>query len=175
MTSTEIIHLLINFYFKKSKFVIPNLYLFDWESDFLLQRPSGYFEEFEVKTSRSDFKADFKKYEKHEVLETGFHTKKLIKKAKETIFKNIRPLAKPRPNKFWYVCEKGLIKIEDIPSYCGLIWIDGREIIVIKPAPLLHKEKYNFDHHLLFKFYFRMIDQMGTIKKLKAQCNKHQR
>lgn len=42
------------------------------ESDFLLKTKSGYWYEAEIKISFSDFKADFKKKEKHQILENGF-------------------------------------------------------------------------------------------------------
>lgn len=43
------------------QYVMENLYVFDWESDFLLKTKSGYWYEAEIKISLSDFKADFKK------------------------------------------------------------------------------------------------------------------
>ena len=47
------------------QYVMENLYVFEWESDFLLKTKSGYWYEAEIKISLSDFKADFKKKEKH--------------------------------------------------------------------------------------------------------------
>ena len=52
------------------KYVIENLYVFNWESDKLIETRSGLFYEFEIKVSRADFKNDFKnKKDKHAILE----------------------------------------------------------------------------------------------------------
>lgn len=50
--------------FRDNKYVLENSYIFNWECDFFYQTSTGYYVEIEVKVSRSDFKADFKK-EKH--------------------------------------------------------------------------------------------------------------
>lgn len=47
--------------FRSHRFRFTNVYFFENESDFLSFLPSGYCYEFEIKISRSDFKADFKK------------------------------------------------------------------------------------------------------------------
>lgn len=52
--------------FYSHKFKFTNTYFFKNESDFLSFLPNGYCYECEIKISRSDFKADFKK-EKHSV------------------------------------------------------------------------------------------------------------
>ena len=49
------------------QYVMENLYVFEWESDFLLKTKSGYWYEAEIKISLSDFKADFEKKEKHQL------------------------------------------------------------------------------------------------------------
>lgn len=52
--------------FYSHKFKFTNTYFFNNESDFLSFLPNGYCYECEIKISRSDFKADFKK-EKHTI------------------------------------------------------------------------------------------------------------
>ncbi len=47
--------------YRSHKYRFANTYFFENESDFLTYNNSGYFYEFEVKISRSDFLADFKK------------------------------------------------------------------------------------------------------------------
>ena len=49
--------------------MLENTYIFRWESDFFAISKSGLVHEIEVKISRSDFKADFKKVKKHQELE----------------------------------------------------------------------------------------------------------
>jgi len=100
-----------------------------------------YTYEFEIKRSRSDFKADFKKTYKHYKLQNKLHTKnynKWIKGKKTDIIERSIQI----PNRFYYVCEEGLIKLDEIPKYAGLIYIKNkRDYVEIKNAPLLHREK----------------------------------
>ena len=51
------------------KYVLENLYVFSWESDKLIETRSGLIYEFEIKVSKADFKNDFKKKDKHVILE----------------------------------------------------------------------------------------------------------
>lgn len=55
--------------FIDNKYVLENSYIFDWESDFFYMTTSGYFVELEVKVSKSDFFADFKKVRKHKIID----------------------------------------------------------------------------------------------------------
>lgn len=54
--------------FDTHKYILENSYVYDWESDFFSVTSSGYAIEVETKLSLSDFKADFKKENKHKVL-----------------------------------------------------------------------------------------------------------
>jgi hypothetical protein len=97
------------------------------EADFISVRRSNYVEEFEIKMSRSDFLADFKKIEKHECL------------------KNKLAVC----NYFSYVCPEEIIQVKEVPSYAGLIWVKKRTgryakslvLNVKKPPPKLHSRK----------------------------------
>lgn len=54
------------------QYIIENLYVFNWESDFLVKTRSGYWYEAECKITLADFKNDFAhKWQKHELLATG--------------------------------------------------------------------------------------------------------
>ena len=54
------------------KYIVENLYVFEWESDMLIKTRSGYLYEVECKISLADFKNDFThKRQKHELLKTG--------------------------------------------------------------------------------------------------------
>jgi hypothetical protein len=96
--------------------------------------------EYEIKVSRSDFKADFKKTFKHRLMQGEKALEDCYWKRWE-IYKN------HRPNHFYYVVPEGLIKVEEIPSYAGLIYIkydnsfSGYDVTTIKNAPKIHKEK----------------------------------
>lgn len=102
------------------------------ECDVLRITTSNIVYEYEIKNSRSDFKADFKKTYKHDRLSGRVDVDK----------KNIRYSGHPaRPNHFYYVCLEGLIKESEIPSYAGLIYIVDDNIRVVKKAPKLHSFK----------------------------------
>ena len=136
-----------------TRYFLNNLYIFSktWESDFLSLTKSGYFYEGEVKVSRNDFKADFKKENKHLILENTF-----INKTPEN-----EVLC---PHYFFYAVPEGLITKDEIPEYAGLIYMTNVYPFYkwIKQAPLLHKSKYS-DNIFNFqdKFYYNMISWKG--------------
>ena len=143
------------------QYVMENLYVFEWESDFLLKTKSGYWYEAEIKISLSDFKADFKKKEKHQILENGFKIWKSWKYnplTKEKIEYN-KEVKTKRPNYFtyavpWYLEEQ--VK-PLLPKYAGLLVLDENGYILresVKP-PKLHSEKYSDESlNLTEKFYY---------------------
>jgi hypothetical protein len=109
------------------------------ECDVLGITKAGYLVEFEIKRSRSDFRADFKKKHKHECLKEGKGVKRGRGRNKGRIwFKTT--------NRFYYICEDGLIKKSEVPKYAGLMYITkGGTVKTIKTAPLLHKQKATAD------------------------------
>lgn len=138
-------------YLSSPKYIMENLYVFDWESDLLLYTNSGYFYEFEVKISLQDFKKDFSKKKKHQILETGFVDVESIKRG-ET---KIEQVAKKRPNYFLYAVPHYLVdKVTGlVPEHAGLISIkEGWGLKVEKKPKKLHSEK--LDLNLQDKFYY---------------------
>lgn len=115
--------------------IIPNFYYGIYEMDvFHMINPSRLINEYEIKTSRADFKKDFDKGNgnKHSMLYKGTC----------------------RCNRFYYVVPEGLIKVQEVPEYAGLMYanIDHLycSITIVKTAPFIHKSKpepYVF-HHL---------------------------
>lgn len=151
------------------KYVIENLYVFSWESDKLIETRSGLIYEFEIKISRSDFKNDFKKKNKHVILE-GKETHiptfdGLEPKYKEKYEKNYLVSHFKKPNYFYYAVPEGMIDKEDVPDYAGLIYVmpdDGEfkfnYLKLVKMAPKLHDTKYTDDDlNLGEKFYYNML------------------
>ena len=119
------------------RYRIENLYVFNWESDFLCCTNSGFYYEYEIKISRSDFRADKKKKKKHLILEGKEEGK--------------------RPNYFYYAVPEGLLKTGDMPEYAGLVYLRSSwpYVQVVKPAPKLHPAKWSDDElGLTRKFYF---------------------
>ena len=134
MKTNDIKFVLMKSLYEKSKGIFCSNYqgMGFSECDVIKITKSDLVYEYEIKTSRSDFKADFKKEYKHNRLSGG------IDKDKEYIKWSGHP---GRPNYFYYVCIKDLIKESEIPQYAGLIYIQGKDIKVIKKAPKLHSFK----------------------------------
>lgn len=98
---------------------VKNLFS-DWEMDVLTINKNNYLTEYEVKISRSDFKAD-KKKRKWQWYESRI----------ESMISNY----------FYYVCPADLIKEQDVPDFAGLIYVTAEGLEEVKKAPLLHREK----------------------------------
>jgi hypothetical protein len=153
MDEKKILNRLYNYLSHKShKFIMPNIFLFFWEADMVSITKAGFLNEFEVKTSRSDFKADSKKTKKHEVLLEGCYTpsyrenlyieRKYPTKWQLTESKRI---ISGRPNNFYYCCPEDLIKPDEIHDNYGLIYIVQQNGHLfpheIKRPKKLHKKK----------------------------------
>lgn len=109
----------------------PNIYYFNYETDFLSLDSKYYLHDFEIKISRSDFKADLSK-PRHSLF-----AKLYSKVSKPGRRKHIGYNA---PNCFWYVCPANLIKKSEVPPYAGLIYVyKTGGIKVIKKRRYLHK------------------------------------
>ena len=178
----------LNSFFSPSSvlYSIDGLFIFDWESDKLIKMRSGLIYEFEIKISKADFKNDFKKIDKHVILEGDYEKHKLIPKGEKLIedveerkrnqeryltddfvdwYKNSINTSNhylvenhKRPNFFYYVTPVGMLDESDIPPYAGLIEInDYGTFITVKKAPKLHDVKYTNDElNLCDKFYYNM-------------------
>lgn len=175
------------------KYNIDGLYVFEWESDKLLETKSGYMYEFEIKVSRADFKNDFKhKREKHIILEGAEkYPDKYLPKYYELLDESRKRGGRAeeyfhrwadnsgaylaeghrRPNYFYYAVPTDLIKEDEVPQYAGLIYVNQwGGISAIKKAPCLHKDKYT-DEELNFaeKFYYNMVHWRNKFKKEKRE------
>jgi len=120
------------------RWVCPNTNIFGWEADLVAISEAGRAIEYEIKVSRSDFKADNK----------GHHK---IRKHQNLQFRTPNC-----PNSFYYAVPAGLIKVEEVPEYAGLLTVcvhilkgefqlaSGRRtqefpvVEIVKRAPLLH-------------------------------------
>lgn len=151
-TSKTIADALHQKYINNCKYKVPNAYIFKtgWESDFFIQRDNGYCYEFEIKISRADFKKDFEKVVKHQILKDGtFKTSK----------GQIKEWPK-RPNKFYYVIPTGIIDFTEIPKYAGLMTIDDNgNLKTVKEAPFLHKNILDLEKELCVKFYYYWLKE----------------
>lgn len=122
------------------------------ECDVLSISKSNYIYEYEIKISRADFKKDFIKKKHTNIINEKFT--KVIKGETSYLL----------PNYFNFVTPKDLIKIDEVPEYAGLIYMneDGTFDIIKKPK-LLHKIKANelfirkVAHNLSCKLIFNKI------------------
>lgn len=134
--------------------VVPNAFIGRNESDFVGIRKSGYLDEIEIKLTRSDFKADFKKVgrrtwgastPKHELLQKG-------------------ELA---PNYFYFAVPKGLVSPDEVPDHCGLIELDGYWVSVVREAPRLHTRKLSDErrHKIAMKVHYKYWNAVNTVNR----------
>lgn len=103
--------------------IASNCYIYNWESDLITINENKQVTEYEVKISRNDYKADFRKDKKHASILDAYQyncNSELI------------------PNYFYYVITPGLLDKKEIPLYAGLIEV-GLSIRIVKQAPLLHE------------------------------------
>lgn len=127
---------------KNHKFMINNIYLFrGWESDFISVTKADYIFEYEIKVTRSDYRNDFNKIDRHDSLENG-ECKPSSWDLRHGKLNQNGKVNKDRPNRFYFVCPEDLIKVDEIPDYAGLLYTTGYYYgNIAKQAPLLHKEK----------------------------------
>ena len=154
------------------KYIVENLYVFDWESDVLIKTRSGYWYEVECKISFADFKNDFKhKWQKHELLKTGeWHPLTFVRRETDekalskyesypgyhientgkawNIYIKGQEVAKRehrRPNYFYYCVPWYLSEkvLPILPDYAGLIILtENGRLNEVKRSSCLHQHKY---------------------------------
>jgi hypothetical protein len=121
------------------------------ECDVIAISKSDLIYEYEVKISRSDFKKDFIKEKHSQMIEGNF-----IKEGKETLYLT--------SNHYYFVVPKGLISVEEVPNYAGLMYFnEDLSFEIIKKSPLLHKTKADdkfirkLAHNLTCKLVFNKV------------------
>ncbi len=173
----------VNWFLGNHEHRLQNCFMFAWESDFFAISKSHYSVEVEVKVSRSDYLADFKK-PKHKLFENvaktiycrndglskeGFQVKDPAEKygwkwvyyeSTRVSFVNPQELT---PNKFYFACPEGMVKPEEVPSYAGLIYLPheystSAPCYEAKKAPFMHKHRKDFTGDLMGKYYYRVLD-----------------
>ena len=164
----DIQQVLENHYKKSARYCLSNMFVFNWESDiFVLQKSSHYSYDIEIKISRSDFFNDFKKLEKHSVISKGKMPYSSGRNADGSWHYEYRDHSF-RPNKFYFCVPDGLITKQEVPDYCGLMYImdmgSWREMRIVKEAPFLHKNKLKYSSVLCDKCFYRWRDAVNTLR-----------
>lgn len=133
--------------------VIPNFYFGRYEMDVFRLLPNGNVYEYEIKTSRQDFKTDFTK--KRQVIHNG----KVVEVTKHEELKFGNYCA----NKFIFVVPKDLVKPSEVPEKLGLIYYSkdefGSRFELVKQPKFLTKKQIDVNKdELITKLAFRELN-----------------
>lgn len=147
-------------YFMNTGDRFDSVYYHDgFESDFLRVSKSGYVTEVEVKVSRSDYMADFRKSRDFCPFDRETRTwgKRTHVNKHEQIKQGFTGL------KYFYFCvPEGLLCPEDVPEYCGLlVCSESGRIREKKKAPTLinaNKIEDKKKRKMIFNLYCRYIE-----------------
>lgn len=170
-----ILHLLKHGRKDPSEIMIPNFYHGLYEMDVFKLMKTGYVVEYEVKTSRSDYFNDFKKYRTNYGV---FHEGSSSWPDKTNVYKHDSILKGECANRFFFVVPYGLVKIEEIPSHCGLMYFsEAKDILsvdyitTIKPAPLIHKRMFSDYRALAISLSWREEHLRRRYHNVKTELN----
>lgn len=146
MTAKEIQRGLIRELFPHTK-VMPNWTPPGWyECDLFAMTRAGYSTEYEIKISRSDFKADAAKgKEGWKWNHDAPGRSKLEKVVEPRKHERLANADTTGPSRFFFVVPFHLVEISDVPEWAGLMYAErnGRRMVFkeMKPAPKLHRAK----------------------------------
>lgn len=126
-----------------SLLVVPNSNMFGWEADVLIITRALIAHEYEIKISRSDFFADAKK-DKHRHI-TMWRESKGSYRHSGSLGDYDLDVMQP-PNYFWYIVPHDLVRVDETPSFAGLMYVSMNGIVVMKKAPKLHGEHLTEQH-----------------------------
>lgn len=131
--------------------IVPNYYLGRWECDVLRVTKAGMLYEYEIKTSKADFRKDAKK--EYQGYTTG------IKVNKHDLIINSK-----RVSQFYYVVPEGLLKPEEIQPEFGLIYARDYDgfitftIVKLSKRFKVQKSNIEFYRHLATNLCFKLIN-----------------
>lgn len=123
-----------------------------WECDLWRLTKGDATEEYEVKLSVADFKADFKKSKRGRITYRGG----LWDEAPGTMKHELLATSTAGPNRFFYVMPLEIAGLVEIPAYAGLWVFRGRYLYRDKKAPERHGGKCEItSRQLLHTMYHR--------------------
>ncbi len=183
MTATDIQRALRLKYGGSCDLMAHNIWVFKWESDTVVLQKSGYLAEFEIKISRSDFRADFKKRIRTHYVRWGngshMTPKHELLTTDNPVYQGVNDTVQlRRPNRFYFAVPKGMLTELDIPAHAGWVEIDHRRVTVRRKAPLLHRGKHGQEYadKILASIYhrywclWREVHERKTANKKEAQA-----
>lgn len=143
-----------------------------WESDFVKVMKSLYWVEYEIKVSRSDFRADFAK-SRYEYQRDENNIVRRVDVGKHDYYASsalsIGTRKVPRPKQFYFVCLPSVATVANIPEHAGLIYCDpndmrGFGMRVEKRAPKLDNPTKLTEgnlYNLLYKLSWKLENANG--------------
>lgn len=76
------------------------------------------------------------------------------------------------PNSLYYACPEGMIKIDEVPKYAGLVYVQNEHCAsIVKKAPYIHKNYQNINAILLKKFYYLWLTNVTIQQKMEISLN----
>ncbi len=143
--------------------IVPNYYLGSWECDLYKVSTKGFDTEYEIKISKSDFKNDFKK--QHESLAENWreHWDAGTELPRKTKNKHDLILNGERCNRFYFVMPEGMVDLNEVPKYCGVIFFyeqygelrfrTARASKLLKKEPINHEKYKHIAGNLCIKLH----------------------
>lgn len=130
---------------------IPNFYFNGmYEMDMFRLTHSGIVYEYEIKISRSDYFADFKKQFKYSASKSTKHD--LLRRGELPC------------NRFVFVVPEGLVRPDEVPDYAGLMYFTGYSFRMVKSGKMLRK-KFPIDYKKLAEsLSFREMFLKGKLR-----------
>ena len=134
--------------------VAPNVFMPNWsECDMVSVTKSSAWWEFEIKISRSDFKADTEKD-----MPNGWHGPRTNKHTA------LHEKTGRGPGRFIYVTPPGLVTPAEVPAFAGLWEVGhGYRLREIVPAPKLHSLKLTTEE--IAKLYVTLYWRYWSLRK----------
>lgn len=125
--------------------MISNFTPLGWhEADLWCVSKAGYAHEYEIKLTRSDFKADADKTDRTKLRpEWDEKLERRIWRRGQGENKYARLEAGEGPRRFFYLVPDGLLTVDDLPKFAGLVtFTTGRwwKFRIVRAAPSLHSK-----------------------------------
>ena len=151
--------------FQRYELLAPNVYLqHSSEMDLMGIRKSGFVDEIEIKLTRSDFRADFKKITRLWGKASALWSKSdtWVEWPKhECLREGLLPC-----NYFSFLVPDGLVTVDDIPEYAGLYVLRRGHVQELKKAPRLHDRKISTEdkYHTARKMAYRYWQKFKEVE-----------
>lgn len=173
--------------FEKFRAVMPRYKWGAYESDALCLDQVGMWTDHEIKCTRADYFADFKKgtegYEERVAANDlaakryGEQFRMEIQPAKHEHYAHPEKYSRWCPNYLVFVCPEGMIDLKNVPKYAGLtVFTPEWEFKVVRRRVNIHKREMpqNLMKQMLIASTYRLQSKSMECQDLLAKLNKGQ-